>query len=274
MLGSDATPEMTQIALANVAEWAERASLVDHPSADARRALFASFSQLQATVGADYGWDWAGYQASTAYANDAAAQRYETERDAVLSFVNTDCDRSMTDLRDRAEARAVELIANLASEPSTVIESDSLPGHSIFTHSSGRLIASFPTAWEWEERSSEALIDLVASPDIARFLSGDAIDGVRLQLVEATTLGDFRSLIAETMVASSCSRTEDLADDNGTRIDITQTFACADHGASVIGQFKADAGLGLIIEASFDGVDASRADLIRLASIANSALWF
>ncbi len=274
LIGSNANPEMTQIALANVAEWLERSTLLDEVDGTERAQTFAAFTELQATVGTSYGDDWAAFQASTAYANDPSAQEYEAGRSALVPFINDQCEfLSMADLSTEAEARANELRTEFATDPSTVVDSDSLPGHAIFTHSSGRLIASFPGAWSYEEGRSDALVDLVASPDIERFLDNEALDGVRLQLFNAPTSEAFRYLIDETMTASSCDRTNDLVDSGTTRLNITQTYACADHGASIIGQYNESRGLGLIIEAAFDRPDASRADLIRLASIANSALW-
>ena len=160
-----------------------------------------------------------------------------------------------------------------APDPSTVVESDSLPGHSIFTHSSGRLIASFPTAWSYEERTGSAIVELIASPDVDRFLASDAIDGVHLQLIEAATMDEFRSQVDATMTGSSFLRTNDLAVTGTVRQNINQTFACTEHGVTNVGQYNESRGLGLIIEGTFDRPDASSADLIRMASIANSALW-
>ena len=274
LLGSDASDEMTRIAMANSAEWIERSTLFDEPSGPDHRDMFAAFTELQTVVGTDFDYDWTAFQASSNYANSSAAQTYEAARGDLVPFLDDHCDTlRMADLRSDAKARADELTAEFGTDPSTVGESDSLPGHSIFTHASGRLIASFPTAWSYEERPSTAIVNLIASPDIERFLGGEAIDGVHLQLVEAETLDGFRAQLDSTSTASSCTLTNDLSNIGPVRINITQTFACADHGASVIGQYNEGRGLGLIIEASFDRPDASRADLIRLASIANSALW-
>lgn len=273
LISSQANTEMTQIALANVAEWLERSTLFTEEDSDSRTEMFAAFTELQKTVGADFGSDWMTFQASTFYANDAAAQTYETARGELVRFISAHCGSlSMVDLRSDAETRAEVLTDQFGAEPSTVVGSDSLPDYSIFSHSSGRLIASFPTSWSWDESRSDALVDLIASPDIESFLVNEATDGVRLQLVEAITVDDFRALIDETMTGSSCTRTDELSD-RGVRLNLTQTYECSDHGASIVGQYNESRGLGLIIEASFDRPNASRADLIRLASIANSALW-
>lgn len=275
LLGAEASAEMTQVAMANVAEWLERASLfVDEDEADARVEMTDAFAELRTTVDDDFGFDWAAFQASTAYANDRAAMTYESGRDALVSFVNTRCDSMRVgDLREEAETRADELRTTFATSPSTLVASDSLPGLMIFTHSSGRLIASIPEAWDHEEGRGDAIVDLIASPDIERFLAGDALDGVRLELVDAPTLDDFRARIDETMVASSCTRTNDLLDNGTVRTNVTQSYTCGDHSASIIGQYDDTRGLGLVIQATFDRPEASRADLIRLATIANSALW-
>lgn len=273
LLGPDANKETVRIAMANVAEWIERSTLFDEPAGPDHTAMFESFTELQATIETDFAFDWVAFQSSSDYANSDAAKTYEAARSDLVSFLSDACNSPMSDLRSDAEARATELTAEFGTTPSTVVESDSLPGHSIFTHSSGRLIASFPTAWSYEERTGTAIVELVASPDIERFLNGDAIDGVHLQLVEAATIADFRDQLAATMTGATCELTNDLADSGTVRQNITQTFACADHGASVVGQYSDSRGLGLIIEASFDRPEASRADLIRLASIANSALW-
>lgn len=273
-IGAEASPEMNQIAMANVAEWLERSTLFTEDEAVDRRAMFKAFDALQTTAGKEFGFDWAGFQASTEYADDPDATAYEAARTDLVSFINEHCDSlSMVDLGNEAEARAGELRASFAVNPSTLVESESLPGHAIFTHSSGRLIASFPSKWDHEEGRGDAIVDLIASSDIEGFLTGGAFDGVRLQLVEAPTVDDFRSLIDDTMIAGVCIRTNDLLDNGLVRTNITQSYECADHGATIIGQYNEDRGLGLIIEASFDRVEASRADLIRLASIANSALW-
>ncbi len=274
LIGNAATDEMTRIAMANVAEWIERSTLFDEPAGPDHNDLFAAFSELQVMVGDDFGFDWTDFQSSTVYANSPSAQTYEAARTDLVPFLNNDCaSQSMADLRSDAKARADDLTARFSAEPSTVVESDSLPGHSIFTHSSGRLIASFPTAWSYEERTGSAIVELIASPDIDRFLAGEAIDGVHLQLIEAATMDEFRSQIDATAIGSSCLRTNDLASIGTGRQNITQTFACIDHGASIVGQYNDNRGLGLIIEARFDRPEASRADLIRLTSIANSALW-
>jgi hypothetical protein len=273
LISSQSDTEMTQVALANVAEWLERSTLFTEEDFASRVEMFAAFTELQEMVVADFNSDWMTFQASTVYANDANAQIYEAARAELVRFISNRCGSlSMVSLRSDAEARAGELTAEFGADPSTIVGSDSLPDHSIFTHSSGRLIASFPSAWSWEEGRSNAIVDLIASPDIESFLSAEAIDGVRLQLVEAATVDDFRALIEGTMIGSSCTRTDELSD-SGVRLNITQAFACSDHGASIVGQYNESRGLGLIIEASFDRPDASRADLIRLASIANSALW-
>lgn len=274
MLGAEASAEMNAIAMANVAEWLERSTLFTEDEAADRLEMFTAFDTLQQTAGEEFGFDWADFRAGTTYANHPDATRYEDARTELVSFIDRRCDSlSMVDLRRQAQARADELRASFAGPPSTLVESDSLPGHAIFTHSSGRLIASFPSKWSHEEGRSDAIVDLIASPDIEGFLTGGAYDGVRLQLVEAPTVEDFRSLIDETMIAGVCTRTNDLLDNGLVRTNITQSYDCADHGATIIGQYNDDRGLGLIIEASFDRAEASRADLIRLASIANSALW-
>ena len=274
LIGAEANSEMNQIAFANVAEWLEQSTLFDEDGVADRHTMDDAFAQLREMVIDDFDSDWLAFQASTIYANDEHAQTFETERAALVTFINERCDDlSMSDLRDAAQARATELTDEFATAPSTLTESESLPGHAIFTHSSGRLIASFPTAWDHEEGRGDAIVDLIASPDIERFLDNDAIDGVRLQLLPAATIDDFRALMADTMIGSSCTMTNDLSDSGVVRINITQTFACDGHGASIIGQFSEERELGLLIEASFDREDASRADLIRLSSIANSALW-
>ena len=273
LLGADANEEMTDIALANAAEWIERSTLFDEPAGPDHTDMFTAFSELQAVVESDFAFDWVSFQSSSDYANSDAAKTYEAARADLVSFLSDACDTPMADLRSDAEARADDIAAQFQADPSTVVESDSLPGHSIFTHSSGRLIASFPTAWTYEERTGTAIVELVASPDIERFMDGEAIDGVHLQLVDAATIDDFRSQLDATRTSSSCELTNDLSDTGTVRQNITQTFTCEDHGASIVGQYNESRGLGLIIEASFDRVDASRADLIRLASIANSALW-
>ena len=273
-LGADANPEMHRVALANVAEWLERSTLDSDEDIAPRLAMFAAFVELEATVARDFNFDWGAFTASSDYAKSSDALTYEAERDALVSFLNNECDGlRMSQLADQAEARATELLDQFRAEPSSVVESDSLPGHSIFTHSSGRLIASFPTAWSYDEGRSDAIVDLLASPDVDRFLAGEALDGVRLQLRPATDIDEFRLRIDETDIASTCERTKDVTDAGRTRLNITQTFVCADHGASIIGQYREDRGLGLIIEARFDRVDPSQADVLRLASIANSALW-
>lgn len=275
LLGPDPSAEVTQVAMANVAEWLERATLFgDEDQAPQRLEMFDAFEDLRATVGTDFDFDWTAFQSSTEYANDPSAVTYEAARDDLVSFVNARCDTMrVSDLRSEAEARAEELRTTFAVSPSTVVESDSLPGHMIFTHSSGRLIASFPQAWDHEEGRGDAIVDLIASPDIERFLAGDALDGVRLELIEAATIEDFRARIDATMVASSCERTNDLLDNGTVRTNITQSYVCEDHGASIVGQYDEARALGLVIQATFDRPEASRADLIRLATIANSALW-
>ncbi len=274
LIGAEGNVEMNQIAIANVAEWLERAAMFTEGEAAERAEMFAAFAELQAIVDDDFAFDWFAFQASTTYANNPSAQTYDAFRDDLVTFINGRCESlSMAELRTEAEARAAELRTVFATNPSTVVESDALPGHSIFTHASGRLIASFPSAWSYEEGRGDAIVDLIASPDIDRFLAREALDGVRLQLVEAASVDAFRTMLDETMIGSSCARNNDLSDSGVTRINITQTFDCADHGASIIGQYNESRGLGLIIEAAFDRPDASRADLIRLASIANSALW-
>jgi len=271
---SKGNPEMNEIALLSVAEWLERSTLFEDEDASRRAAMFTAFVELQRTVGQDFDFDWQAFQTSTAYARDDAAQTFEAERTELGRFITEDCpDLKLSDLRVDAQVRTDELESDFSDAPSTVVESDALPGHSIFTDSSGRLIASFPTAWSYEEARGTALVDLIASPEINRFLANEAVDGVRLQLVEAPTLEDFRSQIDATMIANGCERTNDLTEDGATRFNITQTFVCGEHSASIVGQYRESAETGLIIEASFDGIEASRADLIRLASIANSALW-
>lgn len=274
MLGADSNPEMDRVAIANVAEWLERATIFEEPASAERAVLFAAFTDLQEIVEQDFGYDWAEFQQSSEYANNTSAQTYEAARDALLPFLGTACDGvTMADLRTQADERAEELRAEFAGDPSTVVNSDALPGHSIFTHSSGRLIASFPGRWQHEEKRDDAIADFIASPDIGRFMAGEAIDGVRLQLVDAATLDDFRDLIDATMTATLCERTNDLMDTGATRLNLTQTYACDDHEASIIGQYSEERGAGLIIEAAFDGPEASRADMLRLATISNSALW-
>ena len=274
LVGDQADIEVTQIALANVAEWIERSTLFDEPAGPDHGDMFVAFTELQTTVATEFDFDWIALQSSTSYADGDAGQTYEEARFELVSFLNEDCEGQRTsDLQGDALARANELRVEFGAAPSTVVESDSLPGHAIFTHSSGRLIASFPSAWDHEERTESAIAELIASPDVDQFLAGEAVDGVHLQLVEATSINDFRSLLDATATGSSCERTTDTTDSTAVRQNVTQTFACVDHGASLIGQYNESRGLGLIIEASFDQVEASRADLIRLASIANSALW-
>jgi len=273
MIGAPASPELNRVAMANVAEWLERATLFDDPLTSQRRLMFEAFIELQSIVESGYDYDWQTFNQSSDYATADAAAVYERELAALTPFVDEQCQLvETTALQADAEARAAELETEFATAPSTIVESASLPGHAIFSHSSGRLIASFPVAWDYEERGG-AIADLIASPDIESFLNGDAIDGVHFQLVEAATVDDFRGHLERTRTGESCLRTNNITDDASARLDITQSFACSDHSASLIGQYDAGSGIGLIIEASFDRVDASRADLIRLASISNSVLW-
>jgi|GEM_PF-1988726 len=275
LLGDDTNTRTTQSAMGSVSEWLERSTVYDEAGTVDRIATLSAFQQLELTVRTEFGYDWSAFRASDSYTESAAAEIYETGRSELAALVHDACDGyTIDDLAADARTRAQEVIAAHQTAPSTVTESDALPGHAIFTHSSGQLIASFPAAWSHEERTTaDAIVDFIASPDIARFLAGDAIDGVRLHLIDAPTIEDFRSRIDQTMVATSCDRTEDVTDTGLSRLNLTQTFDCTDHSASIVGQYRETSGRGLIIEASFDSTDASRMDLTRLASIANSALW-
>jgi len=278
-IGANGNTEMNRVAMANVAEWLERATLLAPEDTRAERdAMFAAFTQLQLTVAADFDNDWNAFQNSSDYANSEPAQTYEASRSALIPFLSQQCSTlSITDVSAAATARTQELVAEFGTAASTLVESESLPGHAIFTHGSGRLIASFPSAWSHQENAiaadSDAIVDLVASPKVDRFLNNEAVDGVRLQLVEADTLDDFATKIDATMIATGCTRTDELSEPGLTRVNITQTFVCPDHSATIVGQYSQSRALGLIIEASFDSPQASRTDLIRLASIATSALW-
>ena len=273
LIAPESNVEMNQIALANLAEWLERSTLQDDPRVADRLALQTAFDEIASAVSRDHNYDWQAFQATTA-AQSSAARIFDTQLADIADFLDGSCETpSSEDVALGAQERAAELIADFSIAPSTVVESDSLPGQSIFTHSSGRLVASFPSAWTWEEPRTESLVEFVASPDIDRFRAGDVIDGVRLELREVTLLADFTTMMEATATATTCVRTgEEL--EQGLRLTLTYLYDCGDHSGAIVGQFSEARGLGLIIEASFDGETPSRADLIRLGSIANSALWF
>lgn len=274
VLGDDANPEMTNIALLNIAEWLERASLFVEDEAAERATLFEAFGALQDRVSDEFSSDWLAFRNSSAYANDPNAQLWEDGRKSLIGFLTEECDNiSAAQLSSDADARADELRAEYSTAPSTIVPSEALPNHMIFSHSSGRFIASFPAEWGHRELAGPPAINFVSSQDIDLMLAGGAIDGVYLQLVDAVTLEDFRELIDQTLVATTCERTNDLTDTGTSRLNITQTFDCPDHAAMIVGQYSEERELGMIAQGTFGQPKASRNDLIRFGGITNSVLW-
>jgi len=273
LIGQNATAQMNDVALANVAEWLERATLFEEADSSYDE-LFAAFQELQATVGAEFDNNWHAFTASDIYASSEAAQAYELQQVDVANFINDSCEATtVEDLIKQAQTRAQDLNAEFGVAPGSIVPSDTVPKYSIYTHSTGRLIVTFPTHWIYEEVQSDAVVEFVAGEDTVGLLANKSADGVRLRLLPADSVDEFATLLADTLVARECTVTGEDTIEGSTRVTITQTYSCDDHGATLIGQYSPTRNVGLLIEAGFDQPEPTSGDINRLSTIANSALW-
>jgi len=143
-------------------------------------------------------------------------------------------------------------------------------------HSSGRLVASLPAGWEFQEIAGDDPATLLAAPSTSAFNSTWAADGALITLVEAATFDAFSGRLDGAVAAndSSCVETNRSTEIDGTRTVVERNYDCGERSSAVaVGVYQSDGQIGLVFEGQWDGDPSEEADQNMIEQIAAQLRW-
>jgi hypothetical protein len=143
-------------------------------------------------------------------------------------------------------------------------------------HSSGRLIASLPAGWEFEEIAGDDPATMLAAASISAFSSTWASDGALLTVIAAASTGDFIARIdgAAAPNDDSCVEDRQSTEVDGSRTVIQREYSCGEISkAVVLGIYESSAQVGLLFEGQWDGDPSNQVDEGLITAIAASLQW-
>lgn len=143
-------------------------------------------------------------------------------------------------------------------------------------HSSGRLVASLPAGWEFQEITTDDPATLLAATSTAAFNSTWAADGVLITVIESGSLDD---LVARLDAATAATDSSCVEDDRSTETDETRTviernYSCGERSSAVVvGIYPNDADIGLLFEGQWDDEPDAELDRDTIEQIARALRW-
>jgi len=143
-------------------------------------------------------------------------------------------------------------------------------------HSSGRLVASLPAGWEFQEIAGDDPATLLAAASTSAFNTTWETDGVLLTLIEAGTIDEFTTRLEAATAANdtSCVENGRSSDADGSRSTIEWTYRCgARSSAVIVGIYQGDAQVGLLFEGQWDAEPSEEAGRDLIEQIAGSLQW-
>lgn len=208
-------------------------------------------------VTSELGYDVTDLDPAT-YGIDDELGVLEASFDRLEEFLTGFCDEAMSEMDDRAEALAVELI--------TTAGTDSADGVAV-TDDLDRISVEVPASWTSVDGApGTSIADLVVAVDTEAFLTSWAGDGVRISIVDEGENVDWTSPLSELDHFLACDFLDAETYDDGVYFGTINTFEnCGRAGAdaAVIIATNTDGfDLAVMVEIQMATWDQDSADLI------------